>query len=137
MPIISCFMKIIYRLFCVLMLVHVGVKAQDNKGSNPEEKKVLRLINALPEVIAENKFRKKAGYKSLLRAYIQNTPSKEHDYYSVTVSEEKNERLFTYDWYEVNPNTYVIRYWDFINDKTMSLQEWRKQLRAKSPKKVK
>ena len=122
-------MKKLSFVFGVLILISPAIKAQDCKGTNKDERRVLNLVNSLPEVVRENKFRKRAHIKSFLRAYIQNTPTKTNDYYSVSISEEKGDRLFTYDWYEVNPHTYVIRYWDIANTgKTMSLKEWRKQL---------
>jgi hypothetical protein len=123
-------MKKLSILFGVLILISSAIKAQDCKGTNKEERRVLNLVNSLPEVVRENQVRKRGSVKSFLRAYIQNTPTKTSDYYSVSISEEKGGRLFTYDWYEVNPHTYVIRYWDIANTgKTMSLKEWRKQLR--------
>lgn len=121
-------MKIITLSFILFCSLVIKAGAQDSIGTNARERKVLKLINSLPEVVRENAYRKRANIKALLHAYIQNTPTKTNDYYSVSVSEYKGERLFTYDWYLVNPRTNIIRYWDIPTDKTMSLKEWRKQM---------
>ncbi|WP_299579148.1 hypothetical protein [Mucilaginibacter sp.] len=83
----------------------------------------MKLINSLPEVVKENKIRESVHSITFLRAYIQNTPTKTDQYYYVSTSEEKGERLFTYDWYKVNSGTYAVSYYDVINGKTMSLSE--------------
>ncbi|ASU35053.1 hypothetical protein MuYL_3168 [Mucilaginibacter xinganensis] len=106
-------------------MISLEINAQDCNGTNKREKKVLKLINSLPEILIENQFRKSAHSATFLKAYIQKIPTNtDHNYY-VSISEEKGERLFTYDWYKVNSGTYVISYYDMINNKTMSLKEWR------------
>ena len=118
-------MKKIVIIFSLLILITGKDKAQDYMGTNKQERKVLALINSLPEVVNENKFRKSAGSTTFLRAYIQKTPTKTDNYYYISTSEEKGGRLFTYDWYKVSSSTCGIRYYDVINDKTTSLNEWR------------
>lgn len=110
----------------MFFLFPLVLKAQDPVGANKHERKALMLINSLPEVRQENDFRRKHDVKQLLKAYIQNAPTPERNYYSISVSEEKNERLFTYEWYEVDAKTFAIMYWDIASDKTMSLAEKRK-----------
>ena len=130
-------MKIIAFVFVVFVLLLQKTAAQDCVGANPKEKRVLRLINSLPEVVAENKYRTKAHIKLLLKAYIQNTPTKESDYYSVSVSEDLGFQLRTYDWYEVNPDNYTIRYLDIPSGKSISLKQWRAQLRKRGTAELK
>jgi hypothetical protein len=124
-------MKIITLFFLIFVLLEQKGKGQDCVGANAKEKKVLRLINSLPEVVKENEYRKKANIKTPLKAFIQNTPSKENNYYSVSVTEDLGVQLRTYDWYEVNPRTYHIKYWDIASGKVMSLNQWRSQLRKR------
>jgi hypothetical protein len=121
-------MKKISSLLLILLLTALCSYAQDSVGTNKEEKKVLRLVNSLPEVVRENEYRRKAHIGVFLKAYIQNTPTKQNNYYKVTICEEKEERLFTYDWYEVDCRTYKISYDDIVTGKTISLKEWRKHL---------
>jgi len=120
-------MKITVFLLLVVFLLPFNSIAQSAEGTNKRERKVLRLINSLPEVVKENARRKRSHVPVLLRAYIQNTPDKDNKYYRVTVSEEKSGRLFTYDWYRVDPHTYEVKYDDIINGRVMSLAEWRRQ----------
>ena len=128
-------MKKIAAIVGLLILICLKINAQDCVGANKQEKLVLKLVNSLPEVVKENKYRKSAHFTIFLRAYIQNTPTKTDKHYYVTISEEKGERLFTYDWYKVDSRTYFISYYDVINDKTMSLREWRAQRDHQSKKK--
>jgi len=122
-------MKIIVFALILVCSISIKINAQDCIGANVRERKILKLINSLPEVVRENAYRRRTHAKALLQAYIQNSPTKTNDYYSVSISEYSGQRLFTYDWYVVNPRTYVIRYWDIANTgRIMSLKEWRKRL---------
>jgi hypothetical protein len=82
----------------------------------------------------ENELGRKVHVKVFLRAFIQDTSTKTKNYYMVSISEEKGDRLFTYDWYKVNSQTYVISYEDMATGKTISLKEWRKHLHTPSKK---
>ena len=115
----------------IMLLIVTASYAQDAVGRNAQEKKVLKLINELPEIKKENARRQKLGVKHLLKAFIQNTPTKEKKYYSVSVGEDLGDQLRTYDWYTVNPKTFVIKYDDIIEGKSISLAEWRKRLKHK------
>jgi len=128
-------MKYVLLILSLLFLANLQSYSQDFKASNSEERKVLKLINALPEVVRENNFRKKSHYKLFLGAYIQNRPDKERSYYQVSTSENLGFQLRTYDWYEVDPKTWTIRYEDIVTGKTISLKEWRKRL-ARNHKKT-
>ncbi|MCR8557178.1 hypothetical protein KXD93_05970 [Mucilaginibacter sp. BJC16-A38] len=118
----------------LLILICFKINAQGCVGTNNQEREVLKLVNSLPEVVKENKYRKRAHSPIFLRAYIQNTPTKTDRHYYVTISEEKEGRLFTYDWYKVDIRKHLISYYDVINDKTMSLKEWRAQRDHQSKK---
>jgi len=124
-------MKKVSLTFVLLLLVGVKIFPQGFEATNSEERKVLKLINSLPEVVRENKFRKKAHYKLFLKAYIQDRPDKTRNYYRVSISENLGSQLRTYDWYEVNPKTSAIRYEDMVTGKTISLEAWRRQLSRK------
>jgi hypothetical protein len=118
-------MKILLPLFACL-LFSATLHAQDTIGANEGERKALMLINSLPEVKEENSFRKKHKVKLLLKAYMQNTPTKEQNYYEISVSEDLGFQLRTYEWYEVDAKTFVVKYWDIASGKTMSLSEKRR-----------
>jgi hypothetical protein len=107
-----------------------NINAQDFVGTNAREKKVLKLVNSLPEIIKENQYRKKAHSKHLLMACIQDVPTSTQNYYKVSVSEDLGFQLRTYDWYEVDARNYTIKYEDMISGKSISLAAWRRQLRS-------
>ncbi len=121
-------MKAIVLVFTIFIFISIRSNAQDPHGANASEKKVLAIINSLPEVVKENNLLKRAHSKFFLKAFIQNTPTKNQNYYSVSISEDLGFQLRTYDWYEVNPQTFHIRYWDIAAGKVISLKQWRKQL---------
>lgn len=113
-----------------LLLFNYAYGQEYGAATNATERKVLELVNSLPEVQQANKFRKAHKNPRLLKALIQNTPTKEHNYYTVSVSENLGFQLRTYEWYEVDAKTFTIRYWDIANDKVMSLSEKRRQKKS-------
>ncbi|MFC0513628.1 hypothetical protein ACFFGT_05430 [Mucilaginibacter angelicae] len=113
-----------------ILLCNCACAQEYGAATNATERKVLRLINALPEVQRENKFRKAHKNPHLLKALIQSTPTKEKNYYEVSISEDLGFQLRTYEWYEVDAKTFAIRYWDIASDKTMSLREKRRLQRS-------
>lgn len=113
--------------FLILSLIN-NTNAQDFVGINAREKKVLKLINSLPEIVKENQYRKKAHVKHLLNACIQDVPANTQNYYKVSVSEDLGFQLRTYDWFEVDASNYSIKYEDMITGKSISLAAWRRQL---------
>lgn len=118
-------MKLI-TLLLILCLFTVTAKAQDDKGSNPQEKKVLKLINSLPEVIRANKYMQKKVPGRGLKAYIQSTPDKQTNFYRVSVSEFNGMCLVSHFWFYVNAVNYDIFYDDFENEKRVPLKVWLK-----------
>ncbi|WP_162996509.1 hypothetical protein [Mucilaginibacter celer] len=84
------------------------------------------MINSLPEVQRENKFRRLHKNPRLLKALIQSTPTKENNYYQVSISEDLGFQLRTYEWYEVDAKTFTIKYFDVASGKSMTLSEKRK-----------
>ena len=124
-------MKFFVFAFFLIVCFQTEMNAQDFIGTNAREKKVLRLINALPEIVKENQYRKKAHVKRLLKACIQDLPTKTENYYKVSISEDLGFQLRTYDWYEVDAGNYIIKYDDMITGKSISLAAWRRQLRSR------
>lgn len=117
-------MKFITLLSVLLCLFPAIAKAQDNKGSNLRERKVLKLINALPEIIASNKLRMKKDPQRPLKAYIEFTPKDK--YYQVSVCDDFADRLFAYYRFKVNAVTYAIFYDDVEKGKLVPLKVWQK-----------
>lgn len=109
-----------------ILLCNCAYGQEYGAATNATERKVLELINALPEVQQANEFRKAHKNPHQLKALIQDTPTKEENYYKVSISENLGFQLRTYEWYEVDAKTFEIRYWDVANDKTMSLSEMRR-----------
>ncbi|HVW97689.1 MAG TPA: hypothetical protein VHA56_17070 [Mucilaginibacter sp.] len=112
-------MKSFVSVFLVLIIFSFSATTQDSGGKDAQEKNILKLVNSLPGVIKENAWHREHGVTVFLRAYIQIAPTKADKYYYVSISEEKGERLFTYDWYKVDPQTYAIRHYDMIEGKTI------------------
>jgi hypothetical protein len=87
---------------------------------------VLKLINALPEIIASNKLRMKKDPQRPLKAYIEFTPTAKDKYYQVSVCDDFADRLFAYYRFKVNAVTYAIFYDDVENGKLVPLKVWQK-----------
>jgi len=119
-------MKILV-LLGFLLLFNSSQGQEYGAATNATERKVLKLINALPEVQEENKLRKARKSPHLLKALIQGTPTKKNNYYRVSITENLGFQLRTYEWYEVDAKTFAIRYWDVASGQTMSLSEKRRR----------
>jgi len=118
----------VFSLILIIYSLTVGkVTTQDAVGRNSREKKVLKLINSLPEVAENNKFilEKTAG-KRELKAYIEDTPSRTHHYYVVSVSEYNGVSLVPHFWFRVNEGTNAISYIDAVNNKLVPYNSWHK-----------
>lgn len=122
--------KLILAVFLLGFNCAFGYGQEYGAATNATERKVLKLINALPEVQRENQYRIAHKNPRLLKALIQDTPTKGNNYYKVSISEDLGFQLRTYEWYEVDAKTFAIRYWDVANDKTMSLSEMRRRRKS-------
>ncbi|WP_183557744.1 hypothetical protein [Mucilaginibacter sp. SP1R1] len=124
-------MKIFSLILILYCFTIYKAKAQDDIGNNRREKKVLKLINSLPEVKRASRYIiKHSDCKRVLKAFIQNTPTQQQNYYLVSVSEFNGMNLVSHYWFEVDAATYVIRYYDIIDNKLTPLKEWQKHPRG-------
>lgn len=90
------------------------------------EDKVTAKIWALPEVIDLNaSIRKKTKNKRGLSTRISSEPSDDQEYYGVTVAEDNGASYATYYEFHIYPD-YSIRYYDIVEDRELTLEEWRK-----------
>jgi len=114
----------IFSLFLILCSLTLGkAAAQDAVGANSREKKVLKLINSLPEIISSNQERPKDRQIS---TYIENTPTSTQKYYAVSVCDNAAGRLFAYYRFRVYLPDYTIYYDDFDSGKLVPLKKWQK-----------
>ncbi|WP_419701496.1 hypothetical protein [Mucilaginibacter sp. NFX135] len=116
-------MKTLYLILIICSLTLAKAAAQDAVGANSQEKKVLKLINSLPEIISSNQQRPKERQVS---AYVESTPTPTHKYYAVFVCDSSANRLFTYYRFRVYLPNYTIYYDDFDTGKLVSLKKWQK-----------
>lgn len=123
-------MKILLLATIIVSFFNCAYGQGYGAATNATEEKVLKLINALPEVKQENEYRKVHKNPRSLKALIQDTPTKENNYYRVSISEDLGFQLRTYEWYEVNAKTFEVRYWDVANDKTIPLSEMRRRKKS-------
>ncbi|WP_439698585.1 hypothetical protein ACFGVS_10575 [Mucilaginibacter sp. AW1-7] len=118
--------RLLVSLF-ILTLFITGVEAQDAIGTSKREKKVLKLINSLPEIVrARIYMAEHAKEKRTLKAYIESTPTLSKKYYNVSVCDDANDHLFAHYRFRVNAGTYAIYYDDFEHDKLVPLKVWEK-----------
>ncbi|MES2555527.1 MAG: hypothetical protein V4604_05210 [Bacteroidota bacterium] len=90
------------------------------------EDKIIDKVWALPEVVdLNNTIRKKTKNKRGLNTRISSEPSDDQEYYGVTVSEDNGESYATYYEFHIYPD-YSIRYYDIVEDRELTLEEWRK-----------
>ena len=117
-----------FILFVILIIVFATqTRSQDLKPTNKTERKVVRMIQNLPEMIEDNKFMAKKGRPYI--TYIENAPGDLDNYYHVAVSENNGRSLVPHHRFLVNSKTFRIYYVDFwnYNFKPISLKEWRRR----------
>jgi hypothetical protein len=114
-------MKLFNLILIICSLAIANVAAQDNVGTNTQEKKVLKLINSLPEIISSNRERSK---NRQIRAYIESATTPTQKYYAVSVCENFADRLFAYYRFKVYLPDYTIYYDDFDSGKLVPYKKW-------------
>ncbi|MBA3829239.1 MAG: hypothetical protein H0X33_09910 [Taibaiella sp.] len=125
-----------FILNIALLLLGTSCFAQEMLSKS--EDKILDMILKLPEV------RKDALYtdsislgKRALIAIIKKKPSKQNNYYWIAVMDigkeasDTNDMAFTHLHFYVYPKTLEIKLYDPVDDKILTLKEWRK-LRKKT-----
>ena len=123
-----------------MMLVSLFTLAQSpkdvvskSKESNALEEKIVDTIAKLPEC------RKRAAYiekqtngQRQLRYVIYEEASKEKPYYWVKAWEDNGITYVTHFNFYVYQKPFRIQFYDTVNDKVISLKEWRKQSRRRT-----
>ncbi len=90
------------------------------------EDKIMDKVWAIQEVIDLDKtIRKKTKNKRGLSTRISSEPSDDQEYYGVTVAEDNGESYATYYEFHIYPD-YSIRYYDVVEDRELTLEDWRK-----------
>lgn len=112
-----------------LCLIAITTNAQEQPVT-ATDKKVVKLINNLPEVMDANKYiyRTTHGQRDL-KTYIERSPTAAQPYYVVSVREFNGMNLVPHFWFYVDPKTFDIRYWDVAEDKSIPLKQWQKHVR--------
>jgi hypothetical protein len=120
-------MKIFSLILIICSLTTGKAIAQDDVGANTQEKKVLKLINSLPEVVQANLYvMKHAVDKRALKAYIQDTPTQQKNYYMISVSEFNGAMLVSHFWFKVNSLNCAISYYDVLKNESVPYRVWHK-----------
>jgi hypothetical protein len=97
--------------------------AQDSK----EGIEARDIIARLPEVIKADKYIiKKTQGKRHLVTFIDNRPTRQQNYYIVTVSEYNGMNMVAHFKFMVDAKKHAICFWDVENDKFIPIALWRK-----------
>lgn len=92
------------------------------------ETRVLKLIATLPEVMKANRHViENSNGKRHLTIYIDSEPTRQQNYYQLSVAEYNGMNLVPHFRFRVNPRTYSVKFWAVAEDKLMSLKTWRKR----------
>jgi hypothetical protein len=113
-------MRALYLILIICSLTVGKAAAQDAVGTNSQEKKVLKLINSLSEIILSNRERPK---NRQITAYIESTPTPKQQYYAVSVCDDFADRLFAYYRFKIYLPDYTI-YYDFDSGKLVPYKKW-------------
>ncbi len=120
-------MKNLIITVACLVITATTAMSQDLKPANKTQRKVVRLIEHLPEMVEDNRYMTKKGRPYI--TYIENLPGDLDNYYHVAVCEYNGVNLVPHHRFLVKARTYAIFYLDFWNDdwKPIPLEVWRKR----------
>ena len=96
-------------------------------STSSQEDQLIDLIWKLPEVKrlgSEIEKNSKGEHHLVLR--VSSEPSDDQEYYGISVAEDNGDALVTYYTFYVYPGNEIF-YYDAIEDRELSLDEWRKQ----------
>ncbi len=124
----------------LMLLVSLLSRGQSTKAviTNPKnsvaiEEKILDTIIKLPECKQRADYIiKQTRGKRHLGIVIYERPSKGSPYYWVKAWEDNGMSYATHFNFYVYPKPFSIKYYDTVNDKALSLNEWRHQTKQKS-----
>lgn len=121
--------KLLIFLFSALTVVFLhSAHAQSSAPLMGKERKVLVMVEKLPEVVKREQYvEKMTKGKRHLMFYISEKPTKKQENFWVKVAEDNGASYFTHFNFAVNPNSYVIKYYDTITGNLISLKAWRNQ----------
>lgn len=96
------------------------------KLTNTEDK-LIDQVWQLAEVKAlSDKIERESKGKRHLMGRISSTPSDDQEYYGISISEDNGEALATYFEFRIYPDN-SIYYYDVVEDRELTLKEWRAQ----------
>lgn len=117
---------LITLLTCLFPIVKNSAFAQEIRAVDKEEKKVLALVAALPEVQEKVKLlRQQSNGKKQISLNVSALPDIYLPYYQVNVSNPAPSYKILYQ-FAVDPKTYQIYYYDPIKNHQYTLTDWRK-----------
>jgi hypothetical protein len=96
------------------------------------EDKIVGSILSLPEVKERADYIEKNtnGERHLQVMIVQTPDESEEKCYVVKAGEDNGTNFVTHFTFYVSPDKYTIRYYDAINDTTLSLESWRQQIKS-------
>ncbi|QLE54745.1 hypothetical protein [Nostoc sp. TCL26-01] len=98
-----------------------------------DEKTALNLVWQLPQVQRKAREIKKLSRGTIkVAAIVDGLPTPEQPYYQVRIFEDEPDHNTTIYWFRVSKSSGVIEALDVIENKYISLEEWREQLRRRS-----
>lgn len=96
--------------------------------SDKNADEIIDIVWAIPEVKERaNYIENKTKGARHLRVEIIETPKENNKYYLVRVGEINDIAFVTHFNFFVYPDNFEIKYYDTVNDTTLSLSSWRKQ----------
>lgn len=92
-----------------------------------QEDKLIDQVWKLPEVQElSKKIEKESKGKRHLTGRISSEPSDDQEYYGISISEDNGQALATYFDFRIYPDGQIY-YYDVVQDRELTLKEWRTQ----------
>lgn len=99
----------------------------ENDGADVTEDMVIDKVFDIPEVKERAEYiKKETNDQRNLKIWIAARPNNNDDYYWVKAGEDNGMSLVTHFDFYVYPKTMSVKFYDVVEDKVLSLSEWRK-----------
>lgn len=96
-------------------------------STSPQEDELIDLIGKLPEIKRlGTEIEKNSKGEHHLALRVSSEPSDDQEYYGISVAEDNGDALVNYYTFYIYPGNEIF-YYDPIEDRELSLDEWRKQ----------
>jgi hypothetical protein len=118
-------MKLITLVQFILLILNFPCIGQEIDKYDLGELYLNKLIENVPEITEKSEEIEYLSNKEVKLKISIDLNDPENGFYLVKVFEDHNDHIVTIWWFRIHKDSYLIEYYDVIDDKYISLEKWR------------